>query len=317
VSIRLINIRTEGDAYNKLCIRENASVFHSQEWMNIYGTSLQLYGIFNDNSELTGSFFFFKGKKYNQEFTICPPFTPHNGLIFENRAENAANINSFNKKIIEEVAEFVKQLNSKLTVFVLPSSIAETQPFIWKGLTVKVKYTYHIDLSLSEEQLLGNLSSEKRKSLNKAKKDELDTELVSDKKLVKEVILKTFARKEIKKNIHYFDKILFDFANVSNSFSYVSKTAGNAIAATFCVHDKTTAYYLFGGYDSESRHHGAGVACMWNSILHAKSLGLKTFDFEGSMIPEVERYFREFGGKLIPYYEISHAHFPVNLLVKR
>jgi hypothetical protein len=55
---------------------------------------------------------------------------------------------------------------------------------------------------------------------------------------------------------------------------------------------------------------------MWKSILHARQLGLRTFDFEGSMIPEVERYFREFGGKLIPYYEISKAKFPVNLLMR-
>jgi lipid II:glycine glycyltransferase (peptidoglycan interpeptide bridge formation enzyme) len=316
MAIRRINIESEFAAYEKLCSQKDASVFNKVEWLKIYDDQLNLYGIYNDNNELIGSFYFFNGKKYKQEFNICPPFTPHNGLFFENRAENSSNINTFNKKIIEEVSDFIHKLNSKLVVFVLPASIQETQPFTWKDITVKVKYTYHIDLSLSEDQLLANLSSEKRKSLNKAQKDVLEIEMTDDRKIVKEMIFKTFARKQISKNIKYFDRILFDFAKPGNSFSFIAKQNGKPIAATFCVYDSKDCYYLFGGYDQESRHHGAGVSCMWKSILHAKQLGLKTFDFEGSMIPEVERYFREFGGKLIPYYEISKVQFPVNLVMK-
>jgi lipid II:glycine glycyltransferase (peptidoglycan interpeptide bridge formation enzyme) len=316
MGVRKINIKTESAAYEKLCSLHHASVFNDAKWLKIYGDHLELYGIYNDNNELIGSFYFFKGKKYAQEFNICPPFTPHNGLFFENRAENSSNINTFNKKIIDEVSDFIKTLNSKLVVFVLPAFIKETQPFTWKDISVKVKYTYHIDLSLSEEQLLANLSSEKRKSLNKAQKDILEIEMTKDMEAVKEMIFKTFARKQISKNIKYFDLILFDFADSTNSFSFIARQNGKPIAATFCVYDRFAAYYLFGGYDQESRHHGAGVSCMWKSILHARQLGLRTFDFEGSMIPEVERYFREFGGKLIPYYEISKTKFPVNLLMR-
>ena len=59
--------------------------------------------------------------------------------------------------------------------------------------------------------------------------------------------------------------------------------------------------YLFGGFDSENKHHGAGVSCMWQSILKAKDLNLQYFDFEGSMNETIERYFREFGGDMIQY----------------
>jgi hypothetical protein len=75
-------------------------------------------------------------------------------------------------------------------------------------------------------------------------------------------------------------------------------------------------YYLFGGYDSSQKHHGAGVSCMWNSILKAKELGLGIFDFEGSMLPEVEKYFREFGGTLKPYYSASKTSAVMNVILK-
>jgi len=55
---------------------------------------------------------------------------------------------------------------------------------------------------------------------------------------------------------------------------------------------------------------------MWQSILLAREKGLKTFDFEGSMIPEVEKYFREFGGTLIPYYVAYKAPTALKLILK-
>lgn len=49
---------------------------------------------------------------------------------------------------------------------------------------------------------------------------------------------------------------------------------------------------------------------------HAKNLGLKYFDFERSMIPQIERYFRGFGGQLTPYYRINKAKLPFEILLK-
>ena len=55
---------------------------------------------------------------------------------------------------------------------------------------------------------------------------------------------------------------------------------------------------------------------MWQSILHAKKLGIEVFDFEGSMLVEVEKYFREFGGELVPYYTVNKAGLPIEMLMK-
>ena len=37
----------------------------------------------------------------------------------------------------------------------------------------------------------------------------------------------------------------------------------------------------------------------------------KTFNFEGSMLPGVERYFRAFGGKQVPYFCLSKTNHPL------
>ena len=50
--------------------------------------------------------------------------------------------------------------------------------------------------------------------------------------------------------------------------------------------------------------------------MHCKKMGLKIFDFEGSMIPEVESYFRSFGPKMLPYYTINKAKMPFEIILK-
>ena len=77
------------------------------------------------------------------------------------------------------------------------------------------------------------------------------------------------------------------------------------MAAVYIVWDNKRSYYLLGGYDFKKSHHGAQALAVWESIKFTKErLGLNEFDFEGSMIPQVERFFRKFGGRLIPCYSV-------------
>jgi len=52
------------------------------------------------------------------------------------------------------------------------------------------------------------------------------------------------------------------------------------------------------------------------SIEKAKQLGCQIFDFEGSMLKGVEIFFRNFGGKMEPYYTINKASLPIEMLLK-
>ena len=52
-------------------------------------------------------------------------------------------------------------------------------------------------------------------------------------------------------------------------------------------------------------HHGA-----------AKDRGLAIFDFEGSVILPIERYFRGFGGTLTPIISVHKAWLPLEMGLK-
>lgn len=240
----------------------------------------------------------------------------HIGLFFENKAINKSNNNTIRKNVMQLLATHFNSLSYKLLTLALPPANIDTQPFFWHRYKVVPSYTYRLNLQLDVETLHNNMTSERRKSIKKAVKDNLVITKVADYKLVKELVLKTFNRKQQAIDIQLLDKILFSFANESNSFAFVAFKETIPIAATFCVFDHQTAYYLLGGYNDAEKHHGAGPSCMWQSILHAQAAGLKVFDLEGSMMMEVERYFREFGGDITPYYTINKAWLPFEIALK-
>jgi hypothetical protein len=66
------------------------------------------------------------------------------------------------------------------------------------------------------------------------------------------------------------------------------------------VWDPKRTYYLVGGGDPDLRSSGAPALLCWESIRFASTRSV-AFDFEGSILEQIERVFRAFGGKLVPY----------------
>jgi lipid II:glycine glycyltransferase (peptidoglycan interpeptide bridge formation enzyme) len=85
---------------------------------------------------------------------------------------------------------------------------------------------------------------------------------------------------------------------------------GQPHAAVFLVWDKKAAYYLMGGGDPELRTSGATSLAMWEAIKFAATVS-QSFDFDGSMIEPIERFFRAYGAQPQPHFEISKMALPI------
>ena len=74
-------------------------------------------------------------------------------------------------------------------------------------------------------------------------------------------------------------------------------------SAAYLIWDQHTAYYHLSGDDPALRASGAGILLVWEAIRYASEvLGLTRFDFEGSMLPAVERIRVQFGAVQTPYF---------------
>ena len=93
--------------------------------------------------------------------------------------------------------------------------------------------------------------------------------------------------------------------NSRKSFFAIDNT-GNIHAAVYVVWDQFSAYYLMGGGDPKYRTSGAHSLLLWETIKFTSKF-VSSFNFEGSMIEPVERFFRAFGAEQKPYFNITRV----------
>jgi len=178
-------------------------------------------------------------------------------------------------------------------------------PFYWQGFQQTTRYSYTLDLK-NLDQVYANFSADYRN--NKIKKAK---QLVTIKKdLSLEALYKinqmSFDRQQIA--VPYSFKFLqrLDAAleqQQSKSTFFAVDDQANIHSVVYLIWDSERAYYLIAGDDPTKRSSGAGILLVWEAIQFTKKeLGLSVFDFQGSMLPSIERVRRQFGAKQSPYF---------------
>ena len=297
------------------------TIFTSIEWLKNFSSNIKIFGIYTRNSELIGGFAIHVESKILTRLIKNPPLTHYPLLFVRNEAKKISSFQTYNKQVMRTLSSFLKNTFPKDIVYVsFHYQFIDFQPFIWNGYRVIPRYTYLIDLSKSVENLKKQMSSERKNDINKAIRDELRVKLICDlkeKEVALSLIKDTFTRQGKKINFLPIKQIIFNFLSEKNGFGFVTYNPdGIPLSASICVHDKKSAYYILGGYNSNEKHHGAGALSLWHCILEAKKRNLSFFDFEGSMIPNVEKYFRGFGGKIVPYFTVVRAPYFVECVLK-
>ena len=292
-------------------------VWGSKAWLSVYDNRLQLVGIYKDEKQLIGGFYFLKAKKYGFNFIKLPPYTPHCGLFFETESKNKSSVNTFTKEVMLEVCNYIKTQNALLSILAFPITVTDLQPFIWNQFKVIPNYTYQIDLIKTMEEIKSNFDSKNRNAINKAIKEGVE---ISENEISKSDLYAYFKTTLETTDANIYDKeleaIFLKFATLQNSFCVTAKHNQKVIGNVFCVYDANACYYLLGGVDKQSGIQGVNNLLVQHSIEKAKAMQCKVFDFEGSMLQGVEKFFRSFGGNLLPYYTVNKASLPLEMLLK-
>ncbi len=91
---------------------------------------------------------------------------------------------------------------------------------------------------------------------------------------------------------------------------------GRVMAVVGILKTPQTSTLILSGFDKNGIQRGANEYLIYDRIQQAKKEA-GFFDFEGSMIPEIESFYRKFGGEYTPYlnvYKNSTKQFMVNKL---
>lgn len=190
-------------------------------------------------------------------------------------------------------------------------SITNWLPFYWQGFEQTTRYTYVLENLSDSQKMWDGMLPKIRTDIKKAQNRfglEIRTDLGVDAFLDMNEL--TFTRQGMK--LPYsrdFVRRLDHACETHNArrVFFAQDKDSRIHAAVYTVWDENSAYYLMGGSDPDMRNSGANSLCMWEAIKFASTV-TKKFDFEGSMIEPVERFFRAFGAKQIPYFHITKTN---------
>lgn len=196
-------------------------------------------------------------------------------------------------------------------------TITNWLPFYWKGFSQTTRYSYVLDDLSDEEKLWSEMQGNIRREIRKAEKqvevrDDLGIEGFLD------LNIKTYARQGMhlpysRELVRRIDSVL-EKRNQRRIFSAVD-TRGRIHSALYLIWDSNSAFYLMGGSDPSLRNSGSGSLLMWEAIRFTSSVS-RCFDFEGSMLEPIERFFRGFGARQRQFFSIMFMNRRVKLLTR-
>jgi len=188
------------------------------------------------------------------------------------------------------------------------STTASALPFIWAGYRAELRYTYRLEDLSSEAALWDGLAGNIRREIRKARR-RLRVCEGEDLDRFHAVWAKTFQRQgkaaPDRNGLARLDAACGQRGARTMLFAYDDADRVHAVA--YVVRDRCTAYYLMGGGDPQLRTSGASSLLLWEAIRRTRQV-VPVFDFEGSMLAPVERFFRAFGGRQAPYLRVSRAN---------
>jgi hypothetical protein len=235
-----------------------------------------------------------------------PPYTQTMGLWFAGETTDTKYTTALGRR--QAMAKAFTGELEKYTSFLQNFHYRATDwlPFYWAGYRQTTRYTYLLHDIRQTGRLWENMSPHIRRNITKAMKHQLLVRRGISAEDFLHVHSLTFERQGKKPpHIGTLKRLINVCRERGQGDLWGGYDAGGRLhAAAFVVWQESSAYYLAGGADPALRASGAHALVLWEAI-QAVAGYTDLFDFEGSMLPGVERFFREFGAIQTPYFTIS------------
>lgn len=301
---------TNKEKYRKFCKKEkNIPIFSKDWWLDaVCGEDAWDVILAEKGEEIFASLPYFKRKKAIFEMISMPQLTQTMGIYIKYPPKQKYYKRlSWEKDMMTNLLEHFPSFDTFSQNF--DRKITNWLPLYWQGFEQTTRYTYVVE-NMTIEELEKNLETDIRRRRRKAYEAGVEVYESEDLEKFYELNTMTFTRQGM--SIPYtfeFIKKLYEVCKKNNAVKmyFAKDTDGVDIAANFLVYDDNTVYYLMGGISPEKKDLGGMDVVQFESIKFALE-SKRAFDFEGSMIESIEKYFRSFGAIQKPYFTISKTN---------
>jgi len=295
--------------YIKFCQNNNdIPLFHQAFWWEIMTSGKWNVAISKDkNNNIKAVLPYHIKKKAGFKFVLQPQLTPYGGILYfyPPDLKKQISIYSFQNKHAENIIKQIPE-NTLFQHMKFSPLIENWYPFFKNNYEQTTRYTYLLRDIKNHDRIFNGFSNTLKRQIREASKkfDITEEENVC---LVFSLMKNSLKRQNInfnpdKTQIKKLDTKLAK--NNQRKIFFARDKSGKPVSGLYLVWDSNSAYLLGLGSDYNTNIDNSTKLLIWESIKYA-SKHVDIYDFEGSMIEGVERLYKNFGGKKIPYFEIK------------
>lgn len=290
--------RSEHDAWDRFVARvPNGSLFQTAWWHRAWNATPVVLALKDAANEIVAGTCF-SASQFLGFSAIRPlPLTPVNSPL----ALPAGPQYAVSQHIQETILSVLASLpGAEILDFVLPCGWADVQPYLWSGFDSEVVCTTVIP-SARGAAWRAHCSPQRARQLCRAEREFVQSacEFAADPRWdeIAPLLRITAAARSFSLPDGLAQWWNAVEARGAGRIYLLRDRARRPLCGTLAVHDHRTTYYLLGGQLDEIRRGSCLNMLLFERMIEESIASGRDFDFEGSDIPTVERFFRGWGGE--------------------
>lgn len=243
-------------------------------------------------------------RKAGISYLFQPYFTQQLGLFSKKKFSSS------------DLKEFLKVISEKFLFVEINLNTA----CIFSDDNLKKKLTHHLSLKKSYDEISKTFNENARRNIRKSEKNNFILQATEDSKTLIKIFRNETGKKTSLKPQDY--KLLDNLIQTAikngkgKIFNVLSENK-KTVSGMLLVESETMLINLFNCGYSEEKKKGA-MYFLFNEVIKMNADSGKIFDFEGSEIPEVARFYKGFGGMPVfyPSFRLNQLHWSLKWLKK-
>jgi hypothetical protein len=293
---------TEKVVYTAIC-RENPAalpVFSQCWWLDAVCGDPDDWkvSITTKGEQVTGVWPYVQSERMSISMMRNPRLTPYLGpTVFFPPDIKQANRDSYEYDVITELLDGIP--GSDVWRLSVAPGLQQAGLFRRASLKLDVQQTFLCDLRQSEETIFHGFKESLRRNLRAAEKEITISEEPQLLNLLYKFQQATLQRKRVAQpyDESHMQRLMDACLEHGCGTLWVARRDDTVQAIIWNVWDQERSYYFMGAQNPGADNYLSMSALLWHAIREAKARGNTYFDFEGSMDPGVERFFRNFGAE--------------------
>lgn len=249
-------------------------------------------------------------RRLGLNFCRMPPLVHTWGVVMAPFEGKQVTVFSHQMKVLTVLAEELAK--QKFFIQAFHPTLTNWLPFYWNGFRQVTHYSNVIEDLADLQRIWNDMEGNARRNIRKAEKSGIRV-VPCNSELVTAMVEKTFTNqhKPLFYSPAHFERLSKAAMRHDAGACFATvDPSGTPHAAAFVLWDHKRAYYLAGGADPQLRASGAASLLLWHMLKFTSDKAM-AFDFAGSVVQQIERFFTGFGAKLVPYNRIMKLPRPM------